>query len=221
MSLVNSDVRAAAQTVLHYLAETDPAPTTPVDAVIGFGVFDLTLPRFCAELYERGLARRIIFTGGLGAGTGDLGGPEADVWRTEVQRTHPQISDDMIITETRSTNTSENIAYTAELLARDYPAQAFGTGIRTAIIVASPSRLRRVRLTLWKQQPGVRVIRMLPRVDFEAEYALYTRQGVDYLAHLTGELDRIAAYPERGWIVPEPLPAEVLAAGEVLRQTKR
>src|SRR4051812_48766594 len=112
-------VRAAAERVLDYLAQSDPAPGTPVDAIIGFGVFDLALPRFCGELHDRGIAPRIIFTGGIGAGTGALGGPEAQVWRDELRRSHPQIPDSAIVIENRSTNTAENIAFTAALLARE------------------------------------------------------------------------------------------------------
>lgn len=210
--------RHAAARIFSYLSEVDPAPTQPADAVIGFGVFDLTLPQYCASLYERGLARFIVFTGGIGAGTGDLGGPEADVWRAEVRRSHPTIGDACIVTENRSTNTAENIHFTTALLARNHPELAFGTGIRTAIIVASPSRLRRVRLTMRKLLPEVAVIRMLPPVELDRERALYARQGIDYEAHLVGELDRISSYPAKGWIAPEPLPADVVAAGEVLRR---
>jgi uncharacterized SAM-binding protein YcdF (DUF218 family) len=214
----NPLLRAAADKILKYLAEVDPPSAVPVDAVIGFGVFDLKLPHFCAEVFDRGAARTIIFTGGLGAGTGDLGGPEADVWRAAVQRSHPHIPADAIITENRSTNTAENIGYTAELLLRKYPALAFGSGIRSAIIVASPSRLRRVKLTMRHLQPAVQVIRWLPPVYLDAEQALYARQGIDYVAHLLGELERIATYPARGWIAAEPIPAEITAAAEVLRK---
>ena len=210
--------RAAAEKILHYLAEVDTAPTAAVDAVIGFGVFDLALPRYCAELFIRGIAPRIVFTGGIGAGTGDLGGPEAKVWREELRRSHPNIPDNVFVLENRSTNTSENIDFTAELLSRKHPELAFGEGIKAAAIVASPSRLRRVRLSMRKRQPAVRVIRMLPSVDFAAEQALYERQGIDYYAHLLGELDRITTYPARGWIAAEPLPTEIVAAGEVLRR---
>lgn len=209
-------LRRAAQQVLAYLAEVDPGPNAPADAVIGFGTFDLTLPRFCAELYEWGAARRIIFTGGIGAGTGDLGGPEADAWRAEVRRSHPAIPPTAIVTENRSTNTSENIQYTMELLAREHPALAFGAGIKRAIVVASPSRLRRVRATLRLLVPSLEVARMLPRIDFDAEWERYTAQRIDYLAHLIGELERLTRYPARGWIAPELVPAEIVAAGAVL-----
>ncbi len=209
--------RDAARHLLAYLAETDPLPGRPVDAIVGFGVFDLSLPRYCADLHRQGLAPRLIFTGGIGAGTGGLGGPEADVWRAEVRRSHPDLPDPVFILENRSTNTSENVRYTAELLERQHPTLQFGRGIRSAIIVASPSRLRRVRLTLRQQQPEVVLTRMLPRVDFDAERALYEREGVPYVPHLLGELDRIATYAQRGWIAPEPLPEEIQTARDVLR----
>lgn len=213
----DSRVRAAAEQILAYLAETDPLPSSPAEAIIGFGVFDLALPRFCAELYVRGMAPQIVFTGGIGGGTGNLGGPEADVWRAEVRRTHPEIPDAAFILENQSTNTAENIEYTAALLTRNYPNLAFGVGIKSAIIVASPSRLRRVRLSMAKRQPGVHTIRQLPRVDFAAEHALYERQGVDYFDHLAGEIDRLTTYAVRGWIAAEPMPPEIAAAGEVLK----
>ena len=213
----DSAAQQAARRVLAYLAETDPVPSDPVDAVLGFGVFDLRLPRFCGELYARGRAPRLIFTGGIGAGTGRLGGPEADAWRAELRRSHPGIPDEHVITENRSTNTAENIAFTAALLEREHPALAFGRGLRTALVVASPSRLRRVGLTLRRQQPALRVIRQLPVVNFDEERALYARNGLNYLEHLAGELDRLSDYPARGWIAPEPLPPEMVAAREVLR----
>ncbi len=217
----SAEVCAAARRVLAYLSETDAPPAQPVDAIIGFGVFDLSLPQFCAELFARGMARRIVFTGGFGAGTGDLGGAEAEVWRAEVLRTHPNTPDRAFVIENRSSNTAENINYTAELLEQRHPEFRFGAGLNSAIVVASPSRLRRVRLTMWKLQPAVRIVRLLPPVDLAREQALYARQGVDYLTHLIGELDRITTYPARGWIAPEPLPPEITAAGDTLRNAKR
>jgi len=209
---------AAARHVFDYLAETDPLPEVAADAVLGFGVFDLSLPRYCGELYNQQRARRIVFIGGFGAGTADLGQPEAEAWRSELLRTHPEIPPAHVIIENRSTNTAENIAFTAALLAREFPDLAFGRGLRTALVVASPSRLRRVKLTLQLLQPNVLVVRRLPPVNFESEHALYESKGLDYIEHLAGELDRIVAYPARGWSAAEPLPARIAAAHAVLRE---
>ena len=217
--VLSDKVRGAALKVFSYLAAVDRLPEHAVDAIIGFGVFDLALPRYCADLHAAGKAPRIVFTGGVGAGTGDLGGAEADVWRAETRRSHPTIPDDVFILENRSTNTAENIEYTSQLLAHQSPDLAFGHGIKSALIVASPSRLRRVRLTMWKLQPAVKVWRTSPATNFDRERALYARQGLDYLVHLVGDVDRIGRYPAQGWIAAEPLPADVLAAADVLRAT--
>src|SRR5450759_4968089 len=99
MSARDGELLAAVELVFRYLAETDPLPSASADAVLGFGMFDLKLPRFCGELYARGLARHIVFMGGIGAGTGDLGMPEADAWLAELRRSHPHIPQEHVITE--------------------------------------------------------------------------------------------------------------------------
>lgn len=207
-------VRAA----FDYLSAVDSPSDKPADAVIGFGMFNVTLAGFCGDLYAQQRARRIVFTGGIGAGTLDLGMPEADAWRLELSRTHPTIPLDHVHTENRSTNTAENIAFTAALLARIGPEMTIGRGLRHALIVASPSRLRRVRLTLQHLLPGLGVTCCLPPgTTFERERALHESKGIDYLAHLRGELDRIVDYPARGWIAHEPLPAAIVEAHAALR----
>lgn len=217
MREVSADVDGAIRTTFAYLSETDTLDAEPYDAVIGFGMFDLSLPRFCGELYARGCARHIVFTGGIGAGTGDLGGPEADVWRRTLALSHPSIGDDVVVVENRSTNTGENVAFTAALLERAHPTLTFGAGLHRVIVVASPTRLRRVWLTLRRQQPRIVVARQLPETTMKDDMAIYTGQGIDYRAHLAGELDRIVGYAVRGWILPEPLPDRVGAAHSTLR----
>lgn len=212
-----AEVVSAARQALAYLAATDPLPAAPSNAILGFGVFDLRLPVFCGSLYRRGLAPKIIFTGGLGAGTGNLGKPEADAWHAALLRADPAIPAADVILENRSTNTAENIAFTAALLARDHPGLTFGGGLRRIIVVASPSRLRRVGLTLRQTQPALEITRQLPAFSLEGEWAIYGLQGIDYVAHLAGELDRIVSYPARGWSASEPLPPEIAAAHAVLR----
>ncbi len=207
-----------AELIFTYLAATDPLPPAPVDAIVGFGTFDLSLARLCGDLHVRGCAPLIIFTGGIGAGTADLGQPEADAWRAELRRSHPTIADAHVILENRSTNTAENIGYTAELLARQHPGREFGVGVRSVIGVASPSRLRRVALTWKKLQPMVPFVRQCPpAATYASERTLYVAKGFDYDAHLCGELDRIVDYAQRGWIATEALPEETLGARARLR----
>jgi uncharacterized SAM-binding protein YcdF (DUF218 family) len=211
-------ISADATLLWAYLAAVDPLPATPVDAIVGFGMFDLALPRFCGELHQQGNAPLIIFTGGVGAGTADLRQPEADEWHAELRRSHPSIANDRIILENLSTNTAENIRFTAELLARHHPAHALGVGVRCVIGVASPSRLRRVALTWQKLQPTVPFVRHRPpAATYASERASYFAKGFNYDSHLCGEIERLVRYAALGWIASEPLPEDVAAAHARLR----
>ena len=215
-------LRAAAKRAHAYLSEVDPLPPTLVDAVIGFGMFDVALASFCGELYAQARVRRIIITGGMGAGTADLGRPEADAWYDQLSHSHPTIPREHVVLENRSTNTAENIAFTSQHLSVHHPDLIFGQTLTTALIVASPSRLRRVKLTWEKMQPTVRVFRCLP-IDarFDREYALYESKGLNYPMHLAGELERLTTYPDRGWIAPEPLPDTVIEAYRILSRASK
>ena len=202
-------------------ATTDDLPDRASDAVIGFGTFDLRLARFCGDLHASGRAKLILFTGGIGAGTADLGQPEADAWKQELRRVHPAIDERNLITENRSTNTAENIRFTAELLEKEHPNFAFGKGIQEVIMVTSPSRLRRAWLTLRQIFPRLKIVRQLPSTSFEREYELYESKRIPYLEHLAGEIERIAKYSELGWIVPTRLPADIQSAYACLKSRPR
>lgn len=199
-----------------FLSQPDAGSPSVCDAVIGFGVFDLRVAALCGQLVAVGRARRVIFTGGVGAGSADLGRPEADAFADELARLYPGIPRDSVVIENRSTNTGENVRLTLDLLADRHPELSPGSGLRTAILVASPARLRRVRLT-WKQQAAsVAAWDLAPDSTCEAESALHAAKGIDYRALLVGEIDRLRSYPARGWIVHESIPAHVLAARDRL-----
>lgn len=195
-----------------FLSESDASAPSVCDAVIGFGVFDLRVAALCGHLAATGRARRIIFTGGIGAGSADLGRPEADAFADELARLHPDIPRDCVVIENRSTNTGENVRFTLETLAAHHPELAPGSTLNTALLVASPARLMRVRRTWQKHASSVACRGLAPESDCETESALHAAKGIDYRALLVGEIDRLLSYPARGWIVPGTVPEPVLAA---------
>jgi len=102
-----------------------------------------------------------------------------------------------------------NIRFTADALLARGPHTAFGEGIRSVIAVASAARLRRVRQTLAQLLPDLTVIRQRPPLSFEREESIHRANGIDFIAHLAGELDRLLAYPKRGWIKPVVFPDRI------------
>ncbi|QDT54717.1 hypothetical protein Pan44_27520 [Caulifigura coniformis] len=213
-------IEAAERTLFDWLALRDPLPTSPCDAVIGFGHFDLAIPWHCAGLVRRGAAIRMIFTGGIGAGTADLGGPEADSFAAELAIQHPDLAQQVVI-ENRSTNTAENIRFTREILSHCNPPLALGAAIRSVLLVATPCRMRRVALTWRKLAPETPAWSSPPDTGYEALSTLYASKGESIRDQLIGEFDRIRDYPLRGWIAQIEIPPSIEECANIIRNSLR
>ncbi len=198
-----------------WLALRDAEPLTPCDAVIGFGHFDLAIPRRCAELVRAGKASHLIFTGGIGAGTADLGMAEADAFITALAREHADLAA-RAVCENRSTNTAENIRFTRELLLATNPRLALGSGIRSVLLVATPCRQRRVFLTWRKLMPDIPAVNLPPLHTFESLAALYASKGDDLVQQMLNEYQRLRDYPAKGWIAEAPIPTALHEAAHAL-----
>lgn len=211
------EINQASRHLLSWLAPKYPLPKPACDAVIGLGHFDLAIPRYCLECVQKGHARQIIFSGGIGAGTADLGQPEADAFLEVLKHEVPEWASRAVV-ENRSTNTAENFLFTESLLRERYPDLALGAGIRSVLLVATPARQRRVGLTWQKLFPNIPSWNAPVPHDWESLKALYQSKGEDLNQQLLGEYDRIRDYPARGWIAPVPIPPEITQAAEVLRK---
>lgn len=213
---VNEDVLVPAQVVFDYLSIRSEG-LDRADIVLGFGHFDPKIPARCCELYHQGYASRILFTGGIGAGTADLEQPEALYFRDEIRRRCPDIPEDAILVEVESTHTGENVRYSLVRLRESGWAYNRISGLRRVILVANAYRQRRVWLTWRRNAPDVPAFNIPPRTTFEAERALFAEKGLDLIELLVGEVDRIVRYGSLGYIVEVKVPGCVLEACDRLR----
>ena len=198
---------SAAKTVYQYLSERSSLPSSPVDAIIGFGHFDLRIAHQCGQLWQSGFAPHIIFTGGIGAGSADLNQPEANELAEHLFAKFPDIPTEQVLLETSSTNTGENIRFLRQ------KAEAIPWPIQRVILVATPFRQRRVRLTWQAQGPTDSLtFNAPPPSTLNKDSALFATNGEDLTAQLPGEIDRLVSYAQRGWIAPESIPAAVISA---------
>lgn len=208
---------AAANLVYEHLALTLPAQADQVaDAVIGFGHFDQRIAEKCVQIRNLGLAGFIIFTGGVGAGSADLNQPEADAFLASALRLAPDLPSEEVLVENRSTNTGDNVRFTATLLRETRPELAFGTGIRSVILVATPFRMRRVWLTFRAIFGDLQTRCMPPESDLAADCALFQSKGQELISQLPGEIERLLNYPVKGWILAEDIPSSVIEASRVI-----
>jgi len=199
----------AAKRLFEYLSVRDEV-FPKADLVIGFGHFDLRIPKLCGALYESGRAKKILFTGGYGAGTADLPDAEAVVFGQVLAQGYPAIPREHVFIESASTNTGENIRFSGEMLKRADPAFCFERGIRSVIAVASPYRQRRVYRTMQRLHPAIRVWNSPPLTSFEEEAQAFGAKGQDFVSLLFGELDRIIQYPAKGYMAPDSIPPDIL-----------
>lgn len=192
--------------IYDFLSPSAEPDLRPADLIVGFGHFDLRIAGQCAALWRRELAPRILFTGGVGAGSADLGRPEAEAFAAVLYDSLPAFPRDQLLLESRSTNTGDNVRFSLELM------NQAGWDVRSAILVATPFRQRRVNLTWSKVSLGIPHQSAPPPSSLAEDITLFAGKGEDLTAQLPGEIERLQTYPPRGWIDATTIPDHVLAA---------
>jgi hypothetical protein len=178
------------------------------DIIIGFGHFDYKIADRCVELYLAGYAPKILFTGGVGAGSTGLSEPEGLFFMNYCLNKYPSISANDIIIETKSTNTGENIRFSQVVLEKLNPNYSFQKGINAAILVATPYRQLRVVQTMALIYPHIKLFSCPPNSDYESNKMMFAEKGEDFEHLLKAELKRIIDYPALGFIKFIEVPLE-------------
>lgn len=187
-------------------------PVAAADVILVLCSHDTRVAERGAELFLQGFAPWLVFSGGLGTITKDMWRePEAELFsRVAVERGVPR---ERILLETRSTNTGENVAFTRELL------HARGLDPQRVILVQKPYMERRSFATFRKVWPQKEVIVTSPQVSLDAYLEQYSNEALsadDVISIMVGDLQRIRIYAEKGFQVPQEIPADVWEAYEQL-----
>lgn len=182
------------------------------DVVLVLCSHDVAVAERGAQLYLEGWAPLLVFSGGLGGITKNLWSePEAELFASVARGLGVPESD--ILVETRSTNTGENVRFTRKLLAER------GLEPQSLVLVQKPYMERRAYATFKNYWPEPRVHVTSPQVSFEEYLKSYSNSALtedDVVGIMVGDLQRIRLYPEKGFQIPQELPADVWAAYEEL-----
>lgn len=182
------------------------------DAILVLCSHDKAVAERGAQLFLEGWAPLLIFSGGLGAITRHIWSePEADQFaKIAFQMGVPE---DRVLIENQSTNTGDNVLFTKRLLAaRSLDPQNF-------IVVQKPYMERRSYATFRKVWPEKTVIVTSPQVTFDEYLRKYSNETLspdDVISIMVGDLQRIRLYPEKGFQIPQEIPASVWTAFEGL-----
>jgi uncharacterized SAM-binding protein YcdF (DUF218 family) len=187
-------------------------PLEPADVIFVLCSYDKRVAERGAQLWLDGWAPLLIFSGGLGVITRTLWiEPEADQF-AEIAR-KMGVPDDAMLIENRSTNTGENVLFTQQLLAeRNLDPTRF-------LLVQKPYMERRSYATFRKVWPQKQVRVTSPQASYEEYLETYSNPELspEQVIHImVGDLQRIRAYPQKGFQIPQEIPQDVWDAYEAL-----
>ncbi len=207
----NTDIKKYAKILYDYHLILDKLE--PADIIIVFTSLDLRVAKYAASLYtEKKLAPRIVIAGNNAVNPNvsnniqetNWGMPEAEKFK-EVMVSEG-VPEEIITTETRSTNSQENVEMTYELLKDNLP--------KRIILVQKQSMGRRAYATFKKHWPDNNYQLMVtsPNTTYE-EYVSGGEIDEDtYINIMVGDLQRILIYPEKGYMIEQEVPEDVLEA---------
>ena len=182
------------------------------DVIVGFGCYDEDIPRRCAELFHRGFAPYVCFSGGLGRNTSGIWS-KSEAERFAAIAVAEGVPENRIILENKSTNSAENLLFTPKVLAEK------GIKAEKIIAVHKPYMEKRLWAAMQVYWPEVQAIYTSPRVTIEehiahAEKIGMTAKGV--IETIVGDVQRMELYAEKGYQRAVEIPAEVRNAFDAL-----
>ena len=172
---------------------------------------DIRVADYAIELYKKGCAPVLLFSGGVVQNNAALGvfwdTTEAEYFaRRAIEQGVPA---DCILIENRSTNTGENFQFSRQLVeTRDLDFASF-------IMAQKPYMERRVFATAQIQWSAKDYVIASPPISC-ADYLRGHLPRDAVIQHIVGDFQRVKVYGEKGFQAPQAIPAETWAAFERL-----
>ncbi|MFJ2215202.1 YdcF family protein [Streptomyces sp. NPDC101062] len=180
----------------------------PCSVAVGLGSHDLSVADTTVELYRRGMAPLIVFTGATSRTTrGRMPRGEAVHYRDRALELG--VPERAVLVEARARNTGENIRFSRALL------DDAGVDVRSVLLISKPYEERRAYATACQLWPGVEIVSASTPMTFEA-YVESIGEPRLVLDMLVGALQRLLIYPEQGFMTTQSVPHDVTAAYERL-----
>jgi uncharacterized SAM-binding protein YcdF (DUF218 family) len=178
------------------------------EIILALGCNDLRVAEYAAELYLHGWAPWLMFSGNTGKFTrGRFARSEAETFAAiALEKGVPEES---ILIEPESTNTGENVVFSRRLL------EHRGFDPKSFILVQKPYMERRAYATFMNFWPGKRLIAASPPATF-TDYPTAELPKDLVINIMVGDLQRIRAYPQKGFQIEQDIPADVWRAYEKL-----
>ncbi|MFJ6369642.1 YdcF family protein [Streptomyces virginiae] len=181
----------------------------PCSVAVGLGSHDLGVADTTVDLYRRGMAPLIVFTGATSPTT-RARMPRGEAVHYRERALELGVPPEDVLVEPAARNTGENIRLVRALLEDiDHP-------VDSVLLVSKPYEERRAYATARKLWPEVEVISASAPMTM-VEYVASIGDAKLVIDMLVGALQRLQLYPEQGFMTQMPVPDLVLAAYQRLR----
>ncbi|MEX0168984.1 YdcF family protein [Streptomyces sp. LMG1-1-1.1] len=182
----------------------------PCSVAIGLGSHDLGVADAAADLYKRGMAPLLVFTGATSPTTRERM-PRGEAVHYRERAIELGVPGSAVMVEPRARNTGENIRFSRDLLAEA------GIKVSSVLLISKPYEERRAYATARKLWPEVEIVSASSPMTLQ-DYVDSIGDARMVIDMLVGALQRLLVYPEQGFMISQDVPAGVLASYERLCQ---
>jgi uncharacterized SAM-binding protein YcdF (DUF218 family) len=186
-------------------------PAEKADIIFVGGSSDISPVYHAVNLFKQGRAPKIMFSGNTGHKKlipGADAVPEAIRYRDLA--TTLGVPEDVIIIETESTNTGDNILFSKKIL------KELDLDIQTTILVHKPYMERRFYATASKQWPEADHFIFSQKEITFADYVRIYPDKEKFIQTLVGDVVKMKAYVDAGFQIAQEIPEEVQIATQAL-----
>lgn len=180
----------------------------PCSVAIGLGSHDLGVADAAVDLYKRGMAPLLVFTGATSPTTRERM-PRGEAVHYRERALELGVPGSAVLVEPRAQNTGENIRFCRELL------QEAGVDVSSVLLISKPYEERRAYATARKLWPGVKIVSASSPMTLD-EYVDSIGDARLVIDMLVGALQRLLVYPEQGFMISQQVPGEIIEAYERL-----
>ncbi|MFF8832300.1 YdcF family protein [Streptomyces sp. NPDC015131] len=180
----------------------------PCSVAIGLGSHDLGVADTAVELYRRGLAPLLVFTGATSPTTRDRM-PRGEAVHYQERALQLGVPRAAVLVEPCARNTGENIRFSRALL------QEAGVDVSSVLLISKPYEERRAYATARKLWPEVEIVSASAPLTLD-EYVDSIGDARLVIDMLVGALQRLLIYPEQGFMIEQQVPHDVIDAYERL-----
>lgn len=181
----------------------------PCSVAIGLGSHDLGVADTTADLFLKGMAPLIVFTGATSRTTRErMPRGEGEHYRDRAVELGVPAAN--IIVEPKARNTGENIRFSRALL------ESRCIAVSSVLLVSKPYEERRAYATARKLWPEVEWVSASTPMSLTA-YADSIQDARLVIDMLVGAQQRLLVYPQLGFMIEQRIPDDVSVAYERLR----